>query len=474
MTALQWLFPLVLAPLVGPPSPQCVLAVPVPNNVRNVAVSRDGAILAAASADRVIRLWEVPTRKERPAIKLAAPISEIAIAPDGRHLASLTRSFDLWDLHSGTRDAVLPDVSAFQMAYSASGRLAMAGHRLSLLPANSLKGGVQAAEGAGWLNTCVAFSPDEKLVAAGDTGGNICVWDAATGALRLRRKGHDNHVTGVGFIDGGRTVVSGGRDGRMKFWSLATGRQIGVLFAHENGRSIDALVCSVDGRTIVTGSAADSQVRLWEAATGQLRATLPASGAGVVSLAVALHGETLAVGQRDRVSAWRLYMPRPTLAMAPLPKLWQDLSDNSATAYRAILLLASHPRAAVALFNERLRPVKLNAEVRNECAALVVGLDSDDFDARDRANRKLEALSPWIETYLKQALAGAKTLELQRRLQAIIARVRQSTLPLLRAVEVLEHAPGPEARQLLRRLAEGEADSPITREARQALARCER
>ncbi len=234
------------------------------------------------------------------------------------------------------------------------------------------------------------------------------------------------------------------------------------------------MVCSPDGRVIVTGGAEDGQVHLWEAATAKRRATLPTAASGVTSLAMALRGGTLVVGEKDQLSAWRLYGAGPLLATAPLPKLWHDLGDNSPTAYRAILALTANPRTAVALFNDRLRPVKLTPKVRKECAALVADLDSDDFDARERANRKLEAMSPWVEPFLKQALPGAKTLELKRRLQAIIARVGQSTLPLVRAVEVLEHATGPEARQLLRRLAEGEPSARITREAQQALVRCER
>jgi hypothetical protein len=83
-------------------------------------------------------------------------------------------------------------------------------------------------------------------------------------------------------------------------------------------------------------------------------------------------------------------------------------------------------------------------------------------------------MSPWIEPYLKQALASARGLEKQRRLQAIVAGIGPMTLPLLRAVEALEHAPGPEASKLLRQLSDGEPQARITREARQALERRQR
>src|SRR5437588_9675563 len=150
MTALHWLIPLLLAALVGPPVPECVLTVPASQDVRAVAVSPGGTMVAAAGADRVVRLWDVPAGKERPALKLAAPISEIAFAPDGRHLASLANCFELWDVQSGNRDAVLPEANANQLAYGLSGRLALAGHRLRLVQPGSLKRGLDAEAGAGW------------------------------------------------------------------------------------------------------------------------------------------------------------------------------------------------------------------------------------------------------------------------------------------------------------------------------------
>jgi hypothetical protein len=481
MDTLSLIVPILLAPVAGgPPTPKCALAVAAPAEVRAVAVAADGAAIAAASADRMVRLWDVPACTERVAFKLSAPVSEIAFTPDRGRLATLASGLELWDAHNGKRVQALPDVSAFQMAFAANGTLAVAGHRLGLRDAETLRAGPVAAEQSGWLNTCVAFSGNGTLVAAGDTAGNFWVWDAATCTQRLRRKGHDNRVTGVGFIDDGRTVISGGSDGRMKFWDLKTGRELGVIFPHRSaglGRGIGSLVCTPDGRMIITGGADEPVIRLWEAATGQLRATLPTKGTSVASLSIALDGSTIAAGGKGSsggaVTAWQLYTSGSTLTSGVPPTLWQDLSADSPRAFHAILRVSAHPHQAVALLRERLHPVKLDAAVRKECDVLIGRLDHDRFEVREQAQNKLEAMTPWVEAYLKQAMAGAKTLELQRRLQSVLGKVRQSTLPLVRAVEALEHAQGSEARQLLQELADGEPNARITRDARQALQRLE-
>jgi hypothetical protein len=479
MDTMHLLLLTLLAHCAGPPAPASVLSAMPAKDVRTVAVAADGTVVAAATSERVVLQWELSARKERPPIRLTSPIWEIAFTPNGARLATLSNALDLWDPRTGQRVGT-PDMTGAQLAFSIDGTLVVGGHRLTLLPPGAAKLGSELPEQGGWLNTCIACSPDGKLIAAGDVAGNVWVFDAVARVQRLRRHGHVNRVNGVGFIDNGQILVSGGSDGRMKFWDIKTGREVGAMFPHESaglGRGIGALVCSYDGMTIATGGAGDGTVKLWEAASGKLRATMAMPGANVTSLSIALGGSTLAAGGKrggaGSLAAWQLYASGPRLAKPVRPSLWQDLAGDAAVAYQAILAIGSHPRQGVPFLKQRLRPVVLSAAVRKECDGLIAGLDHESFEVRDEATRKLEAMSPWVETHLKNALANAKTLELKRRVQALIAQVGQSTLPLLRAVEALEHTPGPEARGLLQQLAAGEPQARITREARQALQRLE-
>src|SRR5205807_1837596 len=83
----------------------------------------NGVTVAVAAIDRTVRQWELPTGKERPAIELAAPVSEIAFAPNGERLATLSSGLELWDPVSSKRLSAVPEVNAFQMAYCANGTM---------------------------------------------------------------------------------------------------------------------------------------------------------------------------------------------------------------------------------------------------------------------------------------------------------------------------------------------------------------
>jgi RNA polymerase sigma factor (sigma-70 family) len=73
---------------------------------------------------------------------------------------------------------------------------------------------------------CVAFSPDGKVVAAGNGGGDVCLIDAATGKQIRLMRGHKAGVVGVAFSPDGKTLKSVDSGKTMCNWDLATGKEL--------------------------------------------------------------------------------------------------------------------------------------------------------------------------------------------------------------------------------------------------------
>jgi hypothetical protein len=120
----------------------------------------------------------------------------------------------------------------------------------------------------------------------------------------------------------------------------------------------------------------------------------------------------------------------------------------------------------------RLAPIRALDE--KECASLAANLDHEDFAVRQRATNDLRRSIESATPALRRALAQEQSLEVRARIEDLLKAADDlppEHLQLWRATELLEHIGTPEARKALRILAEGFAESRITREAKAALQR---
>jgi hypothetical protein len=148
----------------------------------------------------------------------------------------------------------------------------------------------------------VAFSPDGKHLATGDSDNEIRLWQVTNGKQLFTFKGHTSWVWSIAWSPDGQILVSGSEDQTVRCWDVRTGQCLKALYNHTSG--IRAVCFSLDGQTLASGSE-DQIVRLWDVGTGECLQTLQEHSKGVWSVAFSPDGSTLASSSQDEtIKLW--------------------------------------------------------------------------------------------------------------------------------------------------------------------------
>jgi len=427
-----------------------------PGEVHYVAISPDGSRVVTVLNTGKLILWEGHTGKEirqwqgpitdtfRGTEKFPWPaINDPIFAPEGQTLLATAKNrLYRWNVNTGKE---LPELQVpadrviqSRCAPSPDNRIAAVavvgedGAEVFLLDMGSGQVLRQMAAGRDWLHL-LAFSPDGKTL-VGASLGMVLFWETATGAVREQWAPTPGAVFVSAFSPDGRLLaLAGDPEGVVRLWHLPSGQRI--RYALEQRGRASSLAFSPDGSRLLLGSYS--------------------------SMAVVC----------DVAELWGGRLPgrRPPLA-GDLEKAWSELGGiDSPRAYRAIWQLAEGGSEVVAFLKERLKASPGTAPKR--LAQLIADLDNDAFAVREKASAELEGLGIQAAEALRDALRGQPSTELKLRAGILLEKLGATKLPSadlirLRIIEILENNDTPEARRLLEELAKGEADSPLTREAK--------
>jgi RNA polymerase sigma factor (sigma-70 family) len=206
-----------------------------------LAFAPDGKTLACADNDYRLVIWEIASGKELTTLKgHTGLINSLAFSADGRILASASNdgTARVWDPATGQERFCFKAKAKYRisaMALSCDGKLlATVAQLVPDKPGTMVIAGeialwdthtgkpIRAWEDeAGPL--AAAFSPDGTLLATGGYDGLVKVWDVATGVLRTSLKGHTKYILTLAFTKDGTLLASGSWDGTVKVWRVEPG-----------------------------------------------------------------------------------------------------------------------------------------------------------------------------------------------------------------------------------------------------------
>lgn len=149
----------------------------------------------------------------------------------------------------------------------------------------------------GWIRS-VAFSPDNSMIASGCSDHAVRLWDVHDGKCLQILQEHTNRVRCVVFSPGGNILVSGSDDCSVKLWDVKTGQCLITLQQHTN--RVRCVAFNPEG-TILASASDDRTVIFWDVRTGKVLRTLQAHKDGVRSVTFSPRGKILASGGEDKV-----------------------------------------------------------------------------------------------------------------------------------------------------------------------------
>jgi WD40 repeat protein/beta-lactamase regulating signal transducer with metallopeptidase domain len=258
----------------------------------SVVMLRDAQQVWPETSPR-LRMWDVAGRKlirefVDPALELGG--CTLALSRDGRTLVSLQlNTVLLWDVVTGKVTQRIPR----------GGLASLAADK----PIDVVE--VDAAAG-------VAISPDGMTVATADNPlHSVTLWDVATG----RRKpdfpaAHSGSVEELACSSDGAHIATGGGDGIVHLWELASGKHLNALVLGDPLSPVRSVAFARDGQTLAAGGQdrkgrQDSGlVRIWDAKSGEQRLEVR-TGQDVSAVALSNDGSKLALAT-SRFSELRL------------------------------------------------------------------------------------------------------------------------------------------------------------------------
>ncbi|SEP41044.1 WD40 repeat domain-containing protein [Propionispora vibrioides] len=203
--------------------------------ILSTAFSQDSKLIVTGDYDGHIKIWSTDTGKITFSIDSSSGCFAEKFSYDGKYLADagVFDNITFWDTNKGDYNGRTSGITKmpFQIAFSNDNKLVAAGNDFGKVQLWTNKDGDRhelrtLSQNNKWnyVNE-LAFSPDNKWIVAGSgnypdkAGNNLKLWEVDTGRLVWSVVGDSDGIGSVSFSPDGKTIATFGQS--LKIWDIS-------------------------------------------------------------------------------------------------------------------------------------------------------------------------------------------------------------------------------------------------------------
>ncbi len=261
-----------------------------------LSITPDARRAISGGSDGSITVWNLETGKREWVLngdsEVPRAVRALSITPDGRRAATVRWSepISIWNLTTGVCERVLRTKDNTEaLDITPDGRWVISGSYEGTITVWDL---TRNAKGPAFTNKSksalsICLTPDEEKAFVGCDDGAIQIWRLSTQQCEQVLLGHTDSVYPLRIApDGKKIVSSGGPDGTIMAWNMATGVREQVFSRSKGRNSYRDFFFTPDGTTLVVPEG-QAELTFWNFDTGKQKQQLQlARGWNLVGLCV--------------------------------------------------------------------------------------------------------------------------------------------------------------------------------------------
>ena len=310
-----------------------------------------------AATNEIVQRLEIPHDDSKSEVRQLLPA--LSISPDGRYAgASPILPGDkgvvaIWDLQTGDLLHEFDEKAHGQaIVFDRNSKFVAIGTENGEVIVWSTKDGTEklrvSSDNVGLHRLAFGNRAGGLLLAAGDAGGTITVWDVEKQIPRSYCRGSKHHIYGLAFNVDSTVLGSCGR-GDIRLWNPDSGSE---LIRLRSSNTMHDLAFSLDGRQLAYTGSVDHGgppgVHVWNMSNGRGIRTLRGLSGGISKVALSPNEEiVLAVSHSWKVGVWSANSGELLNVIEPRPGFFVDNVDVVVNADGTLLAFSAGTEASL-------------------------------------------------------------------------------------------------------------------------------